>query len=1530
MSLHRRSGISEDAQQSESSLLHSTRRTATVPQPSKHQTATPKMSQLSRSHSTRTPTTFGQSRVVESGGHHGAPAARSVYGSSLPRASSAQSTANPSTAIASRMYTTVVPPKSTKIESAESLPGIFEQTRRPPNILRLQDRSAKPASDESHPRSDMYRVPRARPGMDYDQDPDGIFGIAFPEPTKPLKNKIAIPAMRPRAQAEELPPALIPELQALAASSAMNRRQVSSAMAPVSSPSTMYSESPGPWSSRNTTPMSMSSYSPGIVQPIKLSATGRHLTTNAKPLMPSTTTRVPEVPTEDESRDPGIKQRQPARHAVSNEKGFLTPKRETQRLRKKKPLDSPAPTPPPRKSSVKHKSPGASANVLIDSTQDVGAAQDAFSDPRAPESPLGWRAPDQVDYIGESLGPAPSVQKALPKTTLTPSQQAPRSGRGVYNRPSMIPDSGQSRPVVPEIPANVPSVKDLAKAGIINKSARSEPPSPKTGFAKLSSALFRRRKTPDQTANTVEKPSRRGPAAGTGHEGYRKHKFGSRKTSSESMASHAMSSDSERPPTHRKESNVSRRESKSSKDDQSRDQFVAQRRDPVVILGGGGYRNRPESDAPTVWSALEQTAPQAANSSETRSLTQQAPSENESTLYRTLTPYDENNMPLRERDKDEIAAEQAQIKPSLATRRSFTRSQAEDREQIRTPTPTKTDAFATASALPSYTTSQSSLPQSETTAPFIGNEMHRVDVKYLKKPTKEGRKLRWNFFQRSQSSTKHTKVIEPDIRKPWMELPVTITTIPNPRSMPYYAVMDSEPEIQSPDSLGEYLAQAVDSSSQNRPNDFPQGPSGPSRNHGHSVLLPSLPALQADSFVQRPASPQVPLQQHEPRSGSNSPSPPDSKPRRLAQVGRIPRVISRKDHHHVPPAESYSRPFSRGRIEEVPLLVLNTTMTEAERPILGIQTDVLPSRPFDDFDSGKPFSAPARGPMASHNDQSEPDQEFLRFGPKHDSEMSISSSSDGVISIAAPHYVLPVVHHHGDEEVWGEYDELIDRVWSPNSPNAMYVSAQEGPGPGDLRALAKRQRAMSRRTPEMAESTTTSGSRLVPPMQLGSPRESRESIEHVRLRRSKIAHALHSSMSPTSPFALGDLLVDYTDRHPSSTQHPWLQKNSTSRDSLTDVPTTHSQPLPDAIQTRVHTQESLDKGSAAQSELQYAALMTSKWLSGRLLVSPAHADTQPGRHVLVIDGLKNSDWSFYCALTYPTALIHDLRESDPVSGRSKPARQPSQAPANYRQAEVSSLAEQFPFPPSFFTAVVFRFPPAISDGVLKTMLIECKRVMKHGGYLEFTLLDMDMVNMGSLTRRAVRDLKVRMTTDDPEVSLKPVGDNMQDLLGRRGFTNLNRCVVGVPVAGKVAGSIDSSSSSRSSKDSYTKMLRDASGTSQARPPTSSGKVRQDHGANFSLSDLVSDHSPTSDDKITKMVSKVGRWWYSRTYEDQVPRAESIWADKKVLRECKAKGTGFKMFIAYAQKPVENRRRTVSEPMLPTLATVGVPGMKRTR
>jgi hypothetical protein len=85
------------------------------------------------------------------------------------------------------------------------------------------------------------------------------------------------------------------------------------------------------------------------------------------------------------------------------------------------------------------------------------------------------------------------------------------------------------------------------------------------------------------------------------------------------------------------------------------------------------------------------------------------------------------------------------------------------------------------------------------------------------------------------------------------------------------------------------------------------------------------------------------------------------------------------------------------------------------------------------------------------------------------------------------------------------------------------------------------------------------------------------------------------------------------------------------------------------------------------------------------------------------------------------------------------------------------------------------------------------------------------------------------------------------------------------------------------------------------------------GGEQSLGDLLSDPSPSAsnDESIAKMVARVGRWWYTRCYE--IPVLEngsldrSIWADPKLLRECQKRGTGFRLLVAYAQKPSEKRR-----------------------
>ena len=1285
---------------------------------------------------------------------------------------------------------------------------------------------------------------------------------------------------------------------------------------------------------------------------------------------------------------------------------------------KKRKTPSPAPTPPPRKSSVKFKTPKSGEGGPDAGHESVDAEPlAAYENP--PDSPLRERNARTIDYVGQSLndpysylhtqserrldaqGPSRPTQgetrevglRAFPTVQNDSGQLSNRGRRLSKSEQPLAPDNPQQEdtsilakrrdqtraqsapraalfntyrnPPTRQTPATVPdtTVSTPGRGRSAHPTGQEDSDNEarstsRSGFSKISNFFSRRaRSNPTESAtDSIDRSGRKGPAAGTGHEGYRKHGFRSRKLSSESTASNDNRSPSQgntapRPSTSRKDSGSSYRNSRNSKEDPTAAEFVAQRLEPVVILGGGGYRNRPETDAPTPWQTsdggpslnrygydawVRQTNERpAADVNRNAALVRKPVNMNDDLLSRTPGVY--TSLALR-----------ATAGPSLEARTSFSGAQVQGDENstFQRPMPIKTEGLAIIPLPESYTTSQSSLPQLADSLPVVEKEMRRVDAKDLKKPSKKGRSLKWNFFQRGQSSDKGAKAREPEPRRV-MEVPVTITNNPNPRSMPYYAVMDSETDVDHAETLGDFLAQAVDSPSLAQISNTGIHTAELQRPHGNSVLLPSLPPLQTDLGAQaRPGSPKVHLYHEETIVQEDAQNSSKGRPRRLAQVGRIPRVISRKDHVHVPPAESYSRPFSRGRVEPVPGLAVSTTTAETERPVLGIQTDILPSRPFDDYNSGKPASAPARALTSRDQRDARAEQEFLTFVSRHGSEVSVSSESDGIISIAAPHKMLPI-QHHGEEEVWNEYDELIDRVLSPTEERKAQSLRQSGPTATNRalggRRMAQRKREVGMRQ-EAAPATTPN---VFEPMTWQAPaRGSGSSNEDIQLRRSRIVSALHSSFSPSSPFSLADLVAEYEERNRISAQLPRRTSDAIKAETAYLSPLTFEGSADFPILVPNHHQSTLlldvaerdHEGPAAQSDLHFAALMTSKWLSfGRVLFSPAHQEVEllPERHILVIDGLRNSDWSFYCALTYPSAIIHDLRELDlPPNFQQPRMKELGRSPPNYRSVEQSSLAERFPFQTSFFTAVVLRFPPAMSDAVLKLMISECKRVLMPGGHLEFMVMDIDMVNMGPDTRRAVKDLKVRMTQADPEVSLKPAGDNIQNVLGRKGFEGLNRCVVGIPVAGKVAGSIDSSSSSRSSNGSYTQTATDAAGSSGAGGRAGNPNRHHEQNANFSLSDLIADHSPTSDEKITKMVAKVGRYWFLRSFEAAVlpdgDLKKSIWADRKVLHECKNRGSGFKLLIAYAQKPVENRRRTVSEPSLPTLVTAGGPAMKRTR
>lgn len=430
---------------------------------------------------------------------------------------------------------------------------------------------------------------------------------------------------------------------------------------------------------------------------------------------------------------------------------------------------------------------------------------------------------------------------------------------------------------------------------------------------------------------------------------------------------------------------------------------------------------------------------------------------------------------------------------------------------------------------------------------------------------------------------------------------------------------------------------------------------------------------------------------------------------------------------------------------------------------------------------------------------------------------------------------------------------------------------------------------------------------------------------------SRIVSSLPSGGTPNSPFRLSDFVGSYGERNLSVIDPvsgclslmPSNSRLSSSTNGRFSLPATirpqsaqRGQTLPSTRHTPSKSESSgRDSRMMERAETEYmgfenlanlrfGALMTSKWLSfGRVLFSPAHLElnSRGENRVLVLDGL-GKDWSFYVALNYPNASVYNLG-TDPAETSEQTAdpANPIQSLPNHRHIHHPSLRDPFPFPKGFFAAVVFRFPVATTEFAYKSAIFECKRVLRPGGYLEISALDMDMMNMGSRARSALRGLKTQMQAEDSSVSLKPLSDTFQRLLYRRGFENLNRCFVGIPAAGRIPGSRDEGST----PEPHSASVESSTGSS-------SKKMDEDMPP---FGDLFLSQGQAGDEGVTKMVSKVGRWWYSRCYESLIlPNGDitkSIWTDDALVRECEKRSTNLKLMICYAQKPDCPVRRTIS-------------------
>ncbi|KAK1760974.1 hypothetical protein QBC47DRAFT_19052 [Echria macrotheca] len=1304
------------------------------------------------------------------------------------------------------------------------------------------------------------------------------------------------------------------------------------------SPSTRFSGSPGPGPySRDTTPTSISSQSPGLVAPMRIPAVGGRM----RPLDPALTRppvtrrRADSISNDGGSVSAGAHGLASVRESLTSSSSNSTVRDGDKREKKKKKRLSPLPpSPPPRKSSQKFKksrdeepspskvsrepaqplmiSPSKGKATSSSSSRPALAARSVPSAPTPPARPSRDGTPDLQSDLGRAI---PVIQSNLSSTSLPERRQSSLLASAPVGRPifsSPAPDQparltrrSGDRDSTSMHKRTISSESKTASKSDTGRATRT--PSPSVSAFKSRFPIFGRKpKAATETTqpDKKEKPARKGPAAGTGHEGYGRLGSVRRKSSSTGI------------PTRTIPGTMSSQESLGST--QSYDPFFAERMAPVIIAGGEVKENRnASSDLSRTESnqSLAARRPSVESKAGSR-ISMSSREEPRYTLWPSPFPRGSAQGPSlgSRRPSDSSDSEAPAMRSTLALRRSMQRLDSGEQDAPRIPKPIVTKTPAQPPSITSVDTSIMS-DDSIADAPTENSRGARKAGGAAAGPKKLLRRARspikWNFFSRSQSQpAAETK------KKDAASTVAATVKVVRPKPMAFYTMMDSseQEDADTPD-LEEVLREAR-SLATPPPEPSRSGSSAetrrPSINQELSrhVRTPSnpierRPSLAASRAVTSPAKlptlsgPKTlppPTVTTAPSSQQIPSRPALGRPSRLPQVGRIPKVVSARAEQTSP--KSFSRPFHRLSAQGPPA----KPETKDPESVAKGPTPPKPSTPELTQDESATTSGTniSIGTIA-HDTTAESVQagpnasEFLSFTPRKGSCTTTSSTSSGAMfSFADATAVVPPPNAPlAEDEIWDEYNDLLGDEAVRLPP--MEPASTMKPVPLNVN-----------KTLEMkAEPSLESPTVLFPPLQsmiqaMYSPKEHPTSSIYSIDMMERVQQTLDVGMEPGT--LAQPSLPAKGDRVNSIEAGKQVQKPR--RSSNASVRQTRYSSSSGA------SQGSEDSSPVSQVNLRVGSMTVSKWLTfGHVLFSPvrdeliAEVGSLKRPSILVVDGLGNDDWSFYAAETYPAATFFNLSPRAPLPAEYRTSSTIPLSPPNHHQIQYLSHKDKFPFGAESFTAVVFRFPAAAPEANYRNIVSEARRVLKPGGFIELSILDVDLNNMGNRGRRTVRRLKERIHAKSADTYLGSASDLILRLIGRKGFTDIKTCRVGVPVASPVAKTSSGEAGASSGK-------RVSTGSGHAR---SSSKPAKD---NRSLPEMISDESPVADESITKMVAKVGRWWYSSCYENAaapVPLSGSrggLWNDKPLLSECEEWGTSLKLMVCHARAP-DGRARVAS-------------------
>lgn len=169
--------------------------------------------------------------------------------------------------------------------------------------------------------------------------------------------------------------------------------------------------------------------------------------------------------------------------------------------------------------------------------------------------------------------------------------------------------------------------------------------------------------------------------------------------------------------------------------------------------------------------------------------------------------------------------------------------------------------------------------------------------------------------------------------------------------------------------------------------------------------------------------------------------------------------------------------------------------------------------------------------------------------------------------------------------------------------------------------------------------------------------------------------------------------------------------------------------------------------------------------------------------ILDLGGQSTCDWAWHCALQYPNAKVYTVT--------TKAIRQLSNSnvrgPSNHRQVAVDRLT-RLPFGDNQFDLVyardlqsILKFTGENGEDEWEGCLSECMRVLKPGGYIEFSILDSDIMNAGplGLAKSVEFGFSLKTLGYDPSPSKMWLGR-----LARAGFEDTRRMWMCLPIGAK--------------------------------------------------------------------------------------------------------------------------------------------------